>query len=82
LEENWNLKRLWGLIYKFSSALVAWKCNLEQMEGFEWKFGGLIAFLEFFFSKTRGLNGIPVKGLGYRLIFEKLRGLNANWRGI
>jgi hypothetical protein len=35
-----------------------------------------------FFSKTRGLNGIPVKGLGYRLIFEKLRSLNANWRGI
>jgi hypothetical protein len=56
-------------------AQMNWKCNLDQIEGLIYKFGGLGAFLELFFKSQ----GLLWKNLDRGLIFGKWRGYFAKW---
>jgi hypothetical protein len=63
-----------GLICKCTGIMLAWKCNLEQIEAFKWEIGGLGPFWNYFL-KTRGLKS--TNGLDSGLILEKLMSLKA-----
>jgi hypothetical protein len=75
LGAKWWFLGLWGLIWGNTGAQMNWKCNLDQIEGLIYKFGGLGAFLELFFKSQ----GLLWKNLDRGLIFGKWRGYFAKW---
>jgi hypothetical protein len=69
-----------GLICKIAGALEKRICNLENVEGFTCKIGGLGLICNYN-SKTRGLIAKSIKNMDCGLDYKKSRGFLTNFPG-